>query len=70
MFCPGAASGQSAGRAAEPAAQAVPQEKARLAASLFGNSSAAEPARARRSPNKQVGHFTDIVGAVMYTLLC
>ena len=52
----GSASGQSLGKAFEAPAPVVPQEKARLAASLFGDSSAAEPARARRSPNKQVGH--------------
>ena len=32
----------------------VPQEKARLAASLFGDGDLSEPARVRRSPNKQV----------------
>jgi hypothetical protein len=32
----------------------VPQEKARLAASLFGDGDSAEHARVRRSPNKQV----------------
>ena len=52
-FCAGGASVQSHARAVE--APVIPQEKARLAASLFGNSSSAEPARVRRSPNRQVG---------------
>ena len=51
----GGAGGQSSGKAAaEPAEPVVPQEKARLAASLFGDGDLAEPARVRRSPNKQV----------------
>ena len=51
----GGAGRQSSGKAAaEPAAPVVPQEKARLAASLFGDGDLAEPARARRSPNKHV----------------
>ena len=44
---------QSQAKAVE--APVIPQEKARLAASLFGSSSSAEPARVRRSPNRQVG---------------
>ncbi|CAK0784933.1 hypothetical protein CVIRNUC_008138 [Coccomyxa viridis] len=47
----GSASAQSQAKAVE--APVIPQEKARLAASLFGNSSSAEPARVRRSPNRQ-----------------
>jgi len=53
-FCAAAATGQSFSKAPEPAVPVVPQEKARLAASLFGDSSAAEPARVKRPPNKQV----------------
>ena len=52
LLCAGSASAQSQAKAVE--APVIPQEKARLAASLFGNSSSAEPARVRRSPNRQV----------------
>lgn len=51
----GGASAQSFGKAPEAAAPVIPQEKARLAASLFGDSGSAE-SRVRRSPNKQVGY--------------